>query len=258
MSVEILIAFLVGLIAAVLIALLTVFITLRVRDRADRTDDSVRKGRTGKKSGRGKRGGAKGGVEERQGEYTLRLRDTRPSGKVWTYQIDDELIIGRGEDCDLQLSDKSVSRLHCKIVVGEYGLEVADLGAKHRTKQNGVFVFSGSPLKRGDTLRLGQEELLVESIRHLGREEPAENRKNEDSSDETADNYVEERERAPQKNSSVRKSSDTQPASPWNAAQADNWNRSENREQEADQREEDRRRERSQSVKDNSDTKGVW
>ena len=182
---EPLIAFLIGVAVTVLVASLTVLITLRVRNYFEEGEDSGRGGRKGKKTGRGKRGGPKVTPDKREGEYTIRFRDAGSSGKTWTCQIDDELIIGRGEDCDIQLSDKSVSRPHCKIFIGENGLEVADLGAKHRTKRNGVFVYSGSPLERGDTLRLGREELLVESIRHLGREEPE--RRDDAGPDATSD-----------------------------------------------------------------------
>ena len=157
MDTGLLIAFLAGVGVVVVVAALTVFLTLYVRKRVS--------------GGGEKPNPPQPPVVERQGEYTIRLSE-RSTGKEWTRQINGQLLIGRGEDCDVHLSDQSVGRAQCKIVIGKQGLEIVDLGAKNRTKQNGVLVISGSQLNRGDKLRFGRAELLVESIQHLGVEQP--------------------------------------------------------------------------------------
>src|SRR5687768_16998343 len=45
------------------------------------------------------------------------------------------LLIGSQEGADLVLTDRSVSAMHCELVVGTDGFKVRDLGAK-----NGVFL----------------------------------------------------------------------------------------------------------------------
>ena len=223
MSTEILMAFLIGVVAAALLVGLTIFLTLYIRGRAE-SGGTVKKS---KKKGAKKGGGARGGSMERKGEYSIRLSDNRKSGKAWQYQLRDneELLIGRGDECDLQLSDKTVSHLHCKIMIGERGLEVADMGAKKRTKQNGVLVYDGSPLKRGDILSLGHEELLVESIQHMGQEKPGDDYEYGEADRER------ERERNVRQHQDINRDrnpesgrpshavvDDTQAASPWNAS----------------------------------------
>ena len=221
MSTEILIAFLIGVVAAALLVGLTIFLTLYIRGRAE-------SGGTGKKpkNKKGKNGKSPtGGLIKRKGEYSIRLSDNRKSGKAWQYQLCDneELLIGRGDECDLQLSDKTVSHLHCKIMIGERGLEVADMGAKKRTKQNGVLVYDGSPLKRGDVLSLGHEELLVESIQHMGQEEPGDDYGYGEADRERERNARQHqdinRDRNPESGRPAHAVvDDTQAASPWNAS----------------------------------------
>jgi pSer/pThr/pTyr-binding forkhead associated (FHA) protein len=51
--------------------------------------------------------------------------------------VKDLVVVGRGEDCDLQLGHKSVSKLHCVIVRTEGALMVRDLGSTNGTRVNG-------------------------------------------------------------------------------------------------------------------------
>lgn len=49
----------------------------------------------------------------------------------------DLLLVGRREDCDLQLDHKSVSKLHCVIVKTDGLLLLRDLGSTNGTRVNG-------------------------------------------------------------------------------------------------------------------------
>lgn len=71
--------------------------------------------------------------------------------------VDPEFVIGRAEDCSLQLDSKFVSRHHCELIVDEreHAVHVRDLGS-----QNGTFVNDGPvtdecKLKNGDKLVVG-------------------------------------------------------------------------------------------------------
>jgi len=68
-----------------------------------------------------------------------------------------DFVIGRADDCNLQLDSDFVSRHHCRLIVDERDcvVKVRDLGS-----QNGTFVNDGPvaderPLKDGDKLVVG-------------------------------------------------------------------------------------------------------
>ena len=70
--------------------------------------------------------------------------------------------LGRSPDCDFQIDHPTVSALHCQVILGDNQLLVRDCGST-----NGTFV-NGEPVREarlmaGQTLRLGDVELLVES-----------------------------------------------------------------------------------------------
>src|SRR3954462_11436071 len=64
------------------------------------------------------------------------------------------LLVGRHEECDIQLNSRKVSRKHCIIAqVGE-ALVVRDLGSTNGIRVNGVRVDDGT-LRTGDELTIG-------------------------------------------------------------------------------------------------------
>ncbi|MHB8863101.1 MAG: FHA domain-containing protein [Pirellulaceae bacterium] len=70
-------------------------------------------------------------------------------------------MIGRHPDCDVQLPDPTVSRLHCEISQVNGHLAVLDFESKCGTSVNGRRVLFAH-LVPGDTLRLGRTLLVVE------------------------------------------------------------------------------------------------
>ncbi len=64
------------------------------------------------------------------------------------------LTIGRGDNCDIQINDHSVSRRHASVQAGPGGVTVADLGSTNGTFLNNAAVAS-AVLKDGDYLRVG-------------------------------------------------------------------------------------------------------
>jgi two-component system cell cycle response regulator len=64
------------------------------------------------------------------------------------------LIIGRGENCDIQINDSSVSRRHAAVEVSPGGVTVTDLGSTNGTFLNNTAV-TIAVLKDGDYLRVG-------------------------------------------------------------------------------------------------------
>src|SRR5262249_36514134 len=80
------------------------------------------------------------------------------------------LVVGRGDDCDLRLSDPSVSRIHARITLIYGRVYLEDAGSRwgtlvnNRPTENGE-LFPGDCLGFGDTqIRLELESPLVETI----------------------------------------------------------------------------------------------
>jgi len=78
------------------------------------------------------------------------------------------LLVGRHEECDIQLNSRKVSRKHCVIAqVGE-SLVVRDLGSTNGIRVNGIRVEDGT-LRSGDELTIGnfRYQVHVEQRREL-------------------------------------------------------------------------------------------
>ncbi|REJ97788.1 MAG: FHA domain-containing protein [Planctomycetota bacterium] len=71
------------------------------------------------------------------------------------------LLIGRGEACGLQLSDGSVSRVHCRVTVSGGRVFVEDAGSRWGTLINGTPIET-QELKPGDRIVIGDTELELE------------------------------------------------------------------------------------------------
>lgn len=102
------------------------------------------------------------------GEYTIQLSDIRHPGQKWKLSVTNEIVIGRETDCDLVLTDVRVSRHHCRIFVHQDGLFVTNLSETNETKHNGLRISGSNPLKAGDILKVGHDELRVDFIQSLG------------------------------------------------------------------------------------------
>ena len=70
------------------------------------------------------------------------------------------LRIGRGEDVDVYVDDRWVSREHCELDRAKEALVVRDLGSKHGTFVNGLVVRIAE-LKAGDELSIGLSKFVV-------------------------------------------------------------------------------------------------
>src|SRR3984957_7089418 len=57
--------------------------------------------------------------------------------------VKDMTLVGRGEECDVRLEHKSVSKIHCVIVKTDGLMMVRDLGSTNGTRVNGTRVRRG-------------------------------------------------------------------------------------------------------------------
>jgi two-component system, cell cycle response regulator len=71
-----------------------------------------------------------------------------------------DLVIGRGEDCELQLADSALSRRHCRISRTADGLVIEDLGSSNGTMVDGEKVTRRHPLSEGSRIQIGRHTVL--------------------------------------------------------------------------------------------------
>ena len=69
-------------------------------------------------------------------------------------------LIGRSSDCQVTIEDPLVSRQHAQIVIDGDEALLEDLGSRNGVKLNGSPVKKPTPLKDGDRLRIGTQELV--------------------------------------------------------------------------------------------------
>jgi pSer/pThr/pTyr-binding forkhead associated (FHA) protein len=74
----------------------------------------------------------------------------------------EEFLLGRGEDCDLRLRSKAISRHHCMIRVRAGEATLVDLGSANGTFVNNQRVRSQIALQHGDEIGLGDFHFVLE------------------------------------------------------------------------------------------------
>jgi pSer/pThr/pTyr-binding forkhead associated (FHA) protein len=94
-------------------------------------------------------------------DATLKVLSGLLSGQ--SVRLTRTLLIGRAEDCDVQVESEFVSAHHCVVLLDEYTLRLRDLGSKNGTYVNGRKIGTHMvTLLHGDTLSIGDVNLLIE------------------------------------------------------------------------------------------------
>ncbi len=95
--------------------------------------------------------------------YQLVICNGPEKGRTVELAAGKTLVVGRGEDCDVQLADPRASRVHCKLQVADDGVTLTDAGSTWGTRLNGVAVKDQQRLKAGDVIELGETQLRLGS-----------------------------------------------------------------------------------------------
>ncbi|HZN14056.1 MAG TPA: FHA domain-containing protein [Acidimicrobiales bacterium] len=91
-----------------------------------------------------------------------RLRILEPADqKGKTFDLTDEVTVGRASGCQVALTDATVSQLHARIFRRDGKLYVEDLGSSNGTFVNRKKVAAPVAIRRGDRLALGATVLEV-------------------------------------------------------------------------------------------------
>jgi len=103
---------------------------------------------------RGWGGASGGGGASRAG---ARLKVIEPAEtKGQTYELADELTVGRAGGCQITLDDTFVSQLHARVFRREGQLYVEDLGSTNGTYLNRKKVTAPIAIRKGDRLQIGK------------------------------------------------------------------------------------------------------
>jgi len=85
----------------------------------------------------------------------LILQRGAEAGRRWPLDRTRSITIGRGEECDIALPDRQVSRLHARIEWRQDSYYLVDLGSKNGTHLNGMEVRdTSSSLHDGDEIQI--------------------------------------------------------------------------------------------------------
>lgn len=93
--------------------------------------------------------------------WILRITGGRDAGQRVALAEPATLLVGRGEDCGLRLSDPGASRVHCRIVTSAGKAFVEDAASRWGTLVNGKSVDTHE-LQHGDRIVIGDTELNFE------------------------------------------------------------------------------------------------
>jgi two-component system response regulator AtoC len=75
------------------------------------------------------------------------------------------ILIGRGEEADLCLTDTAASRRHARIIVSDGQIRVADLDSRNGTKLNGQPLLGAAALASGDVVSIGDVTIVLRARR---------------------------------------------------------------------------------------------
>ncbi|MBX3006298.1 MAG: FHA domain-containing protein [Anaerolineales bacterium] len=85
--------------------------------------------------------------------YPVLIAQNGPlNGERWT--VRNQLVIGRGEDCDIIIPDRKISRQHARLLAGADGITLEDLDSKNGTHHNGKPLKGSVALNDGDLIQI--------------------------------------------------------------------------------------------------------
>jgi hypothetical protein len=80
-----------------------------------------------------------------------------------------EVIIGRSSECQITIEDPLMSRKHARVSIQGDEATISDLGSRNGVRVNGRLTKGEHPLKDGDRIRLGTQELLFSVVGKMER-----------------------------------------------------------------------------------------
>lgn len=92
----------------------------------------------------------------------LKITTGKEKGRTLELTADTPLTIGRSESSGFCIPDKKVSRRHAEIVSDGENVFITDLSSRTGTRVNGRAIAQRTPLCIGDTIQIGETDLVLE------------------------------------------------------------------------------------------------
>jgi hypothetical protein len=97
-----------------------------------------------------------------EGRHLLRVERGGGLQAGSAYEIDDEIVLGRGDAADIPLEDTFASSRHARVLPQGTLVVLEDLGSTNGTYLNGEPLRGPQPLHPGDRIRIGESEFSYE------------------------------------------------------------------------------------------------
>jgi len=94
--------------------------------------------------------------------FQLLFCDGPEKGRTFELKSGHTAVLGRGENCDVQLADPRASRIHCRLEITDDSVLLIDAGSSFGTKLNGKPV-KEQRLKLNDVIELGETKIRLVS-----------------------------------------------------------------------------------------------
>jgi pSer/pThr/pTyr-binding forkhead associated (FHA) protein len=94
-----------------------------------------------------------------EGTRILILRSESSAGRE--IEVTNVTVLGRSEEADVTLEDPYASDFHVRLVAGDTGMTLHDLGSTNGTYVNGRRVTAPTLLRRGDNIQVGKTVMEV-------------------------------------------------------------------------------------------------
>jgi hypothetical protein len=93
------------------------------------------------------------------GRAPEKMAVTAPDAKPRSFDIGDELIIGRADKCHVVIGDSYASQIHARVFRRQDAVYIEDMGSTNGTYLNRRKVTAPVQVNRGDTARIGKTEM---------------------------------------------------------------------------------------------------
>jgi pSer/pThr/pTyr-binding forkhead associated (FHA) protein len=99
-------------------------------------------------------------VASNQEDLPTLVAQTGPLNGI-RFPVEDTLMIGRDDTCQVVIPNRQVSRYHARLLTSEQGVQLEDLGSKNGTHCNGRVVSDPVMLQDGDVIQIALVQQFV-------------------------------------------------------------------------------------------------
>ncbi|HKW45603.1 MAG TPA: FHA domain-containing protein [Candidatus Eremiobacteraceae bacterium] len=108
-------------------------------------------------------------AEQADGRVVARLEIRRPGLPAQRVAVETGALLGRARDCVVPFDDAAVSKWHARLHCEGTVATIEDMASTNGTFVNGQRIETPTPLRRGDRIGLGTNQIVFQGIERAGR-----------------------------------------------------------------------------------------